>query len=213
MQTRSVRAQLSRPPLFIIWPQLEGGFDGDFAGLASRSICEIEINSTRQKVQAILFEFSVAGISIRTCHKWETLRRIRIESNPHLWNAKVFEYFILPIGFLSFRRIILTLRWTLYFTFNINACVYTSCMFRICICNADISTINAYVKAHVCIKLYAMHMYLKSKLHLQNSMLLKLPVWRGIKGFCEGIKFTEANPSISWEIRCKNWPTLKFGRY
>ena len=79
MQTRSVRAQLSRPPLFIIWPQLEGGFDGDFAGLASGSICEIEINSTPwQKVQTISFEFRVAGISIRTCHKWETLHRIRM---------------------------------------------------------------------------------------------------------------------------------------
>ena len=56
---------------------LEGGFDGDFAGLASGSICEIEINSTPwQKVQTISFEFRVAGISIRTCHKWETLRRI-----------------------------------------------------------------------------------------------------------------------------------------
>ena len=41
--------QLCRPPLFIIWPQLEGGFDGDFARISQRSICEIEINSTPGK--------------------------------------------------------------------------------------------------------------------------------------------------------------------
>ena len=64
---------------------LLGGFDGDFAGLASGSICEIEINSTRQKVETILFEFRVAGISIRTCHKWETLQRIRMRSQIHIF--------------------------------------------------------------------------------------------------------------------------------
>ena len=100
MQTRSVRAQLS--PLFIIWPQLEGGFDGDFAGLASGSICEIEINSTRQKVETILFEFRVAGISIRTCHKWETLQRIRMRSQIHIFEMPKSLYIYLEDTFVRF---------------------------------------------------------------------------------------------------------------
>ena len=76
--TRSARPTLPPPLLFIIWLQLEGGFDGNFARISQRSICEIEINSPRQKVETEknLFKFRAARISIRTFHEWETLHGI-----------------------------------------------------------------------------------------------------------------------------------------
>ena len=95
--------------------------------------------------------------------------------------------------------------------------IYTDCA---CVCSELYIFINAFANVYICMIRTSMHLtsiwnahVSQVKLHLQNSTLLKLSVWRGIKGFCEGIKFTEANPSISWEIRCKNWATLKFGRY
>ena len=137
MQTRSVRAQLS--PLFIIWPQLEGGFDGDFAGLASGSICEIEINSTRQKVETILFEFRVAGISIRTCHKWETLQRIRMRSQIHIFEMSKSLYifscrYFCKVSMIRWNYVDFEMNFIIHFSLQLNGkymCLYKNISIRV----------------------------------------------------------------------------------